>query len=384
MFRGEGGRGVTPNAINPPLAIKWQLRLQLEDEAAKSFNPPIIIGDTIYFGSFDGNFYALDVKSGYMRWVFKTSGHINSVPFGDSTNVYFGSDDGLVYAVRQEDGEQSWSFDTEHAVQSTFLKYNDLVVVTSNMGACHFISPAGEEVFSLPNYGWIRFSFQIYYDIMYFAPGPETNLYSLAAYDLKAEAFLWFLQDQVYSDATWYSFPVVEGDRLYFSTCAFGGNHLWFNYYALDRMDGRVIWDTEEISLLNVTDEYEVYSLLEEYVELLDYMAPVLWQGLVIYTSGDRIIRAFYADNGVMAWQREFAAHTSSAPTVAGDRLYFGLNRDDIADIAPQLVCLSARDGRTLWTIELEGSILSAPVIASNWIVFGTDKHLFYVLEEVF
>jgi len=50
----------------------------------------------------------------------------------------------------------------------------------------------------------------------------------------------------------------------------------------------------------------------------------------------------------------------------------------------PELVCISARDGRLLWQMETEGSILSAPVIAGKRVIFGTDKSVFYVLERVF
>jgi hypothetical protein len=34
--------------------------------------------------------------------------------------------------------------------------------------------------------------------------------------------------------------------------------------------------------------------------------------------------------------------------------------------------------------METEGSLLSSPVIAGKRIIFGTDKSVFYVLEEVF
>jgi len=37
-----------------------------------------------------------------------------------------------------------------------------------------------------------------------------------------------------------------------------------------------------------------------------------------------------------------------------------------------------------LWQMEIEGSILSAPVIAGKRVIFGTDKNIFYVLERVF
>jgi hypothetical protein len=34
--------------------------------------------------------------------------------------------------------------------------------------------------------------------------------------------------------------------------------------------------------------------------------------------------------------------------------------------------------------METEGALLSAPVIAGSRIIFGTDRSVFYVLEEVF
>ncbi|RLE09090.1 pyrrolo-quinoline quinone, partial [Candidatus Aerophobetes bacterium] len=73
-FRGRDGRGASPARINPPIGIKWKLKLQLENNPATVFNPPVIRGNTVYFGAPDGNFYALDINSGYMRWVFKTGG----------------------------------------------------------------------------------------------------------------------------------------------------------------------------------------------------------------------------------------------------------------------------------------------------------------------
>ena len=61
MFRGEQGRGASPNRLLPPLAVKWKLQLQLEAEPTYAFNNPVVLDGTIYFGSTDGNFYALDI-----------------------------------------------------------------------------------------------------------------------------------------------------------------------------------------------------------------------------------------------------------------------------------------------------------------------------------
>ena len=106
-YRGEHGQGHTNNALYPPLGLRWKLKLQENSEKAKAFNPPLFIDDVLYFGSTDGNFYALDVATGYMKWIFKEPrDSINSVPFADEDTIYFGSNDFNVYAVDKETGEQ--------------------------------------------------------------------------------------------------------------------------------------------------------------------------------------------------------------------------------------------------------------------------------------
>jgi hypothetical protein len=120
-------------------------------------------------------------------------------------------------------------------------------------------------------------------------------------------------------------------------------------------------------------------------MKLLDYLAPSMWKDLVIYTSGDSYVRALDKDTGDLVWEKDFSTYTTSAPTVAGDYLYFGIAGENYpGGDQPKLICLSARNGKTMWELEIEGKVLSAPVIAQDWIIFGTDEYYFYVLESLF
>jgi outer membrane protein assembly factor BamB len=401
MYRGEQGQGRTSNTVFPPFAVKWKLQLQVQDRPVRAFNPPIVLDDTIYFGSSDGNFYALDIASGFMRWVYKTQGPINSVPAADEDNVYFGSNDGRAYAVAREDGEEQWVFDTGHTVQCNFARYEDWVIFTSDLGATYFLSDLGIEKHRVPNLVWLYHTFQVYKDVMYFAPGPSSRPVSFGAYDLNQKVYLWII-DTLGDGATWYSFPALQNKYLYYGTCGNFGDYWEFVYYALERETGRVIWQHVEESRLGSNLPAPPYTLFDQNLDLLDYMAPSLWRNLVIFTSGDTVVRAFNRKSGRVAWERGFATPTSSSPTVAGDRVYFGLLEGgsegggpiDLGsegaiqgsreDFKPKLVCLSARDGKMLWEMETEGAILSAPVVAGKWLVFGTDRNYFYVMEEVF
>jgi outer membrane protein assembly factor BamB len=379
QFRGEGGRGVSSARIVPPLGIRWKINLQSGDEKLRSLNPPVVKGDTIYFGSDDGNFYALDVESGYMRWVFKCGAEINSIPYMDKNQIYFGSKDGNLYSLSLETGQVNWTFKAESQINSQVQRYGDYIIFVGDADAIYFLSSQGEEQFRINNPGWIHYSFLVADDIMYMGTGPTVDL--VGPFNIKKREFLWFL-DYHEIEANWYSFSAVRGDLLYMGTSIVAMDTTYLGYHAYNRHTGELVWRQYQYGKLNFWDSYDVWDYYIRNVSILDFMAPAVWKNFVIFTGGDNAARAFDANTGVLRWERVFESPVSSAPTIASGRVYFGLLGDDYNP--PKLVCISARDGRLLWQMETEGSILSAPVIAGKRVIFGTDKSVFYVLEQVF
>jgi outer membrane protein assembly factor BamB len=378
QFRGEGGRGVSSSRISPPLGIRWKINLQHHDDIIQSLNPPVVIKDTVYFGSEDGNFYALDLESGYMRWVFKSGAEINSIPYADKDHVYFGSKDGRLYALSRNDGQEVWTFRAFGQINSLVERYGDYIVFVGDADAIYFLSPDGSEEFYIYNPGWYNYTFLLADNVLYFGTGPTVDL--VGPYDIEKREFLWFLPFHSI-DANWYSFPVVKGDLLYFGTADIYRS-MFLGFFAFNRHTGEMVWDYQCPGVFPDYDFNMIWDLFLRDVELLDFMAPTIWKNLVIYTGGDMLARAFDAETGEIRWERTFDTPVSSAPTIAGDRVYFGILGND--NTPPQLICLSARDGRILWQMDTEGSLLSAPVIAGKRIIFGTDRNIFYVLEQVF
>ena len=100
-------------------------------------------GNVVYFASFDGSLYAVNVKSGRLTWKFQTRGerrfaglHLHGIePSGEAmpdpfdvylsspavwaNAVYFGSGDGNVYAVDKNTGALKWKFQTGNVVHAS-------------------------------------------------------------------------------------------------------------------------------------------------------------------------------------------------------------------------------------------------------------------------
>ena len=73
--------------------------------------PAIDTDGNIYFGSFSGQFYALEPNRA-PKWQFDTGQDIwaSAVIRADGT-VYFGADDGNFYALDTESGKVKWTYE---------------------------------------------------------------------------------------------------------------------------------------------------------------------------------------------------------------------------------------------------------------------------------
>jgi outer membrane protein assembly factor BamB len=67
---------------------------------------------TVYFGSYDGDFYAVDARSGARRWSYRSGGKISGAPTVVGNIVYF-SDSGTktTTALNAVSGHKVWSLD---------------------------------------------------------------------------------------------------------------------------------------------------------------------------------------------------------------------------------------------------------------------------------
>ncbi len=389
-YRGINGNGFIDNNLNTPLALRWKIPLQAgksTEKKTRAFNPPLVEDQVIYFGSVDKNFYALDLKSGYMRWIFPTRNEVNSVPYLMDDKIFFGSNDGRVYAVSKKSGDEIWNFQSGQTVQSLLSGWQDNLIFTSDQGQTFFLDQKNGEIrHQIPNETWSHHTFQIYDGVMYWAPFRG----GFGAYDIGERKFLWVIQVPI-DRAVWYSYPALDEDMVYFASNFFtnrlGGGEILLSYYALDRRTGKNVWQAESQFKFPPWVPADSYNGFFRHIELLDYLAPAVWKDLIIYTSGDRVVRAFDAKNGDLAWEKELPALTSSAPTIGKDKIYFGVHAYQTMDNqirAPQIMCLSVVNGKILWQVDTEGAILAAPVIAGDALFFGTDENIFYVLEEVF
>ena len=138
------------------LALKWSFAFPDTMVAA---NEPIVIGDTVYIGSWNGHVYALSALTGQLRWDFFDGITGKNVPVRASLVVIdqlviFGDMAGRVFAVNQADGSLAWLNDKielhpYRQITGSLLAYGDRVYVP--------MSSAEEGAASKPDYACCTF-----------------------------------------------------------------------------------------------------------------------------------------------------------------------------------------------------------------------------------
>lgn len=237
--------------------LKWKFEAK-----SRISSSPALADGTVYFGAYDGNFYAVDAAMGQLKWKFKTEGehrfsakHLHgSQPATETMTdpwdcylsspavvkgvVYFGSGDGNVYALKAASGELSWKFKTGDVVHASPAVADGTLFIGSWDSYFYALDAAsgkekwrfktGEDADTHNQVG-IQSSAAVADGVVYFGCR-DSNLYALdAATGQKKWAFP--------TKGSWViTSPAVKDGKVYFATSDSG------LFYEVDGKTGAVVF----------------------------------------------------------------------------------------------------------------------------------------------
>jgi outer membrane protein assembly factor BamB len=99
---------------------RWNYSIEGEPTSTLIATSPAFADGTVYIGSYDNSLYALNALTGDYQWSFPAEGQIKeSSPVVAEDTVYFGSKDGYMYALDAADGGEVWSYYTGSDIHSS-------------------------------------------------------------------------------------------------------------------------------------------------------------------------------------------------------------------------------------------------------------------------
>jgi len=285
------------------------------------FSSPIVAADgTVYFGSADQTFYALNAD-GSKRWTITTGEIIDSSGLlDDRGQVYFGSGDGILRAADAQSGQIVWTYQAD--------------------------SPATTGAYI----NWFEGNVAIGPDGTLYVPNDNYRVYAL---DRDAGTVDW---SYTMPDQTW-SLPAVDPAS---GTIYVGNNNLLpllgKNTFSI-AADGTTNWSV--VSLGTVA------------------ASPLLAaDGEIVVGGFDGYSRAYATADGTVLWSLATRDHIYSSPAQLPDGTIVQPSADGT------VYAVSADDGTVRWTFDAGTPIRSSPAVDADGHVYvgGGDGNL-YVLN---
>ncbi len=313
------------------------------DAGSPVASSPILAGDTLYFGTMTGNFFALDPMTQKVRWQVAIPPAIFSSPAVVDGLVYFGGVDGSLYALDAVSGEERWKFPTSAPIFSSPTVWDGKVFFGGSDGNVYALDAlTGSKEWEYKTAPELVSS-PLVVDGTLLIGGRNSFLYALDALTGQKK-WMYLAEGDIQSS------PAVSQGVVFLSSASENNN-----IHAVDLETGKVLWRATvgpAVSSIAIRD-----GVL--------YTASVRGQVAAGLIKGDSLLWSF---------QSEDQQPVISSPAVAEDRIITG-------DTSGLVRALDRRTGEELWSFETYGEIWSSPALVGNTAFIGSNDGYLYALD---
>jgi outer membrane protein assembly factor BamB len=364
MFRGgPEHRGLYPAApADGRGVIEWSF------QTAGPVRASVLVDSArIYVGSGDGNFYAIDRRTGEERWRYQAGGPIQSSAAAWGDLVFFGDRSNTVYALERSTGRERWRVETggDHPFEwglegwdyftSSPVIAGDRVVVGSGDGNVYALDAAtGQERWRVETGGRVRSSPAIG-DGVVFVGSADGVLYAI---DLETGELEWRFETEgaSYSSAEFgFDRKTIQSSPALTAGAVFFGSRDG-KFYAVEAVSGEQRWRYDH------STPWVVAS-----AAIGDNLA-------IVGTSDGLFVHAIDIETGEEVWRFETGDRVFSSPALSGSTVYVGVHDG-------RLLALDAGSGALHWALNFGGAVMSSPVIDAGRIYVGCDDGSVYSIR---
>lgn len=259
--------------------------------------PPLVHDGGVYIGGTDGFLYALDARTGELRWRYETEGEINGAanhaksPDGQDDWILVGSWDNRLHCVSAATGKAVWVYETDNYVNGTPAIGDGKAVFGGCDGLLHVISIADGVAQTTVEVGAYVIG-SVSFDGRDAFLGHHGNAF--VCVDTVAGEIRWEYRQR--------QFPFAGSGAVTDKFVIFGGRDK--RVHCVKRATGEAVWDFRARGHID--------------------SSPVVVEDKIIVGSNDGRLYLLSLAEGNLLWSYEIGQAVTASPAVADGMLIIG------------------------------------------------------------
>ncbi len=373
VHRGDLGRSGVFNATGVTQSPQQRWKFQTGGPVKSS---PVVVDGVVYFGSYDGFVYAVDVSTGSLVWSNQTGGRVSGSAAVVSNAVFIAGENGNLYSFDATTGNTNWVVQVDEkawaiagspavAYGAVFIggggRYGAEAVSMSARYLYGFDIQTSAEIWKSASTGPQGFA-GIAMDTNTIYAGIGGSMYG--AFDLTTGAKNWS-QNNGKQNRQFMSMSVVDG--MVWIPGTIRGS------VSSHTSGGHLNWLTTTLAHNDDDGNFEMNSGGLFGYEMFTDLA--IAHGRVYAGCNDGQLHTFDQATGARGWTFPTGGKVQSSPAVAGDLVYFG-------SWDGRVYAVNATTGNSVWSYDLGERTVSAPWPADGTLTIGCDDGAVYCLEE--
>ncbi|WP_410769095.1 PQQ-binding-like beta-propeller repeat protein [Fontibacillus sp. BL9] len=358
-FRGDAANtGVYATKGLPKLnGEKWSLKLEAHIQSS-----PVLAEGTLYFGSEEGRFYAVDANDGKITWEAEFPGKIRSSAAVVEDELYFTDTTSTLYALERETGKLKWAQKLDDSLKDEGLPdlWDYYIGSPAVDGDYIYIGGEGPRFYAIQRQDgsivWETETASFVHGKAAIAGG---TIYiadmsgEVAALDQQSGTKLWSAK-----------FGPVQSSMTYKDGTVYFGSRDQY-VYALDAKSGDIQW-----TLLSPGGSWVVSS------------AAASDKHVVIGASDSKVVHVFDRAAGKHKFDFKLDSRVFASPVITDQIMYFGSAYTDGGKARDAFYAVDLDSGKELWRFEgTKSPILSTPIVADGVVFFATLDGYLYALH---
>ncbi len=345
LARGDSaGTGVASGTIPQSPRVLWEFKT--ESDQAGFEGTPIIAEGKVFAADFEGNVYALDLRTGEPVWKSKAKDGIVSPGAYRDGHLILGDFGTGVYCFDTKDGREIWYVDLEQQVINGGNFIGEEVLLSTETGALVALDiKSGKQKWSYETGDQLRSTASLWKEIAMLG-GCDSKLHKINVQEGTP------VREGTPLMAPTLSTPNIIGDVAIVPTQP--GTVL-----AVQAETGEIVWNFQPDGGMNS----DIRSSSATQAQVVDGKL----EGIVVVPSRNRRLIGLDAATGELKWEAILKKRSDASPVICDGRAWIGASDG-------MLYAIGLEDGKETWSYQLSGPLLASPAISDNKVVIATEK----------